>query len=126
MYKRQIDGYALAVKLNALGLPGVRFREAWFTPSFSKFSGELCGGCQVHVTDRAAFRPFAAMLHIVKTVRDLYPAEFAFHPDYFDKVMGTASVRTALEAGTAVDAIVETLGPGLQAFAALRQPYLLY
>ncbi len=121
-----IDGYALAVKLNALGLPGVRFREAWFTPSFSKFSGELCGGCQVHVTDRAAFRPFAAMLHIVKTVRDLYPAEFAFHPDYFDKVMGTASVRTALEAGTAVDAIVETLGPGLQAFAALRQPYLLY
>ena len=121
-----IDGYALAAKLNALGLPGVRFREAWFTPSFSKFSGELCGGCQVHVTDRAAFRPFAAMLHIVKTVRDLYPAEFDFHPDYFDKVMGTASVRTALEAGTAVDAIVETLGPGLQAFAALRQPYLLY
>jgi uncharacterized protein YbbC (DUF1343 family) len=121
-----IDGYALAAKLNALGLAGVRFREAWFTPSFSKFSGELCGGCQVHVTDRAAFRPFAAMLHIVKTVRDLYPAEFAFHPDYFDKVMGTASVRTALEAGTAVEAIVETFGPGLQAFAALRQAYLLY
>jgi uncharacterized protein YbbC (DUF1343 family) len=121
-----IDGYALAAKLNALGLPGVRFREAWFTPSFSKFGGELCGGCQIHVTDRAAFRPFVTMLHIVKTVRDTYPTAFAFHPDYFDKVMGTASVRTALEAGSDVEAIVETFGPGLQAFAALRQPYLLY
>jgi hypothetical protein len=56
-------------------------------------------GCQVHVTDRAAFRPFATMLHIVKTVRDAYPAEFAFHPDYFDKVMGTASVRAAPRPG---------------------------
>jgi len=121
-----IDGYTLAAKLNGLGLPGVRFREAWFTPAFSKFSGELCGGCQVHVTDRAAFRPFATMLHIVKTVRDTYPAAFAFHPDYFDKVMGNASVRTALEAGTDVAAIVETFGPGLQSFATLRQAYLLY
>src|SRR5512137_69271 len=51
-----IDGHALAAKLNGLGLPGVRFREAWFTPSFSKFQGQLCGGCQIHVTDRGAFR----------------------------------------------------------------------
>ena len=121
-----IDAYGLAAKLNALGLPGVRFREAWFTPYFSKFAGERCGGCQVHVTDRAAFKPLATVLHIVKTVRDAYPAEFAFHAGYFDKVMGTASVRTALEAGTGVAAILEALEPGLRAFAALRQPYLLY
>ena len=121
-----IDAYGLAAKLNALGLPGVRFREAWFTPYFSKFAGERCGGCQVHVTDRAAFRPFATMLHIVKTVRDAYPAEFAFHPDYFDKVMGTASVRAALEAGADVATVLETFEPGLRAFAALRQTYLLY
>jgi uncharacterized protein YbbC (DUF1343 family) len=121
-----IDACGLAGKLNALGLPGVRFREAWFTPYFSKFAGRLCGGCQVHVTDRAAFRPLATVLHIIKTVRDTYPAEFAFHADYFDKVMGTSSVRTALEAGTDVAAILESLEPGLRAFAALRQPYLLY
>jgi uncharacterized protein YbbC (DUF1343 family) len=121
-----IDACGLAGMLNALGLPGVRFREAWFTPYFSKFAGRLCGGCQVHVTDRAAFRPLATVLHIIKTVRDTYPAEFAFHADYFDMVMGTSSVRTALEAGTDVAAILESLEPGLRAFAALRQPYLLY
>lgn len=121
-----IDAYALSARLNALGLPGVRFREAWFTPYFSKFTGERCGGCQVHVTDRGAFRPFATMLHVVKTVRDTYPEEFAFHPAYFDKVMGNATVRRALEAGTDVASILEALEPGLRAFEELRRPYLLY
>jgi uncharacterized protein YbbC (DUF1343 family) len=121
-----IDGHALAARLNALDLPGVRFREAWFTPWFSKFQGELCGGCQVHVTDRRAFRSVAAVLHIISAVRSMYPDQFAFHADYFDKVMGTASIRKALEAGTDVTAILATLKPGLEAFAALRKPYLLY
>jgi uncharacterized protein YbbC (DUF1343 family) len=121
-----IDGNALAARLNALALPGVRFREAWFTPSFSKFEGQLCGGCQVHVTDRSAFRSVATVLHIIATVRAMYPEAFAFHLDYFDKVMGTASVRKALEAGTAVTTILANMQPGLDAFAALRKAYLLY
>ena len=121
-----IDGHAIAAKLNGLGLPGVRFREAWFTPSFSKFQGELCGGRQIHVTDRSAFRSVAAVLHIVQTVRAMYPDKFAFHESYFDKVMGTASVRKALEAGTDAAAIAAGWQTGLDAFAALRKPYLLY
>ncbi len=121
-----IDGHELAARLNALDLPGVRFREAWFTPWFSKFQGELCGGCQVHVTDRAAFRSVATVLHILRTVREMCPDEFAFHPTYFDKVMGTASVRKSLEAGETVATILANIRPGLEAFAALRRPYLLY
>ncbi len=64
-----IDGFELARRLNALGLEGVVFREAWFTPTFSKFAGELCGGVQVHVTDRHLYRPFASTLHLLKLVR---------------------------------------------------------
>lgn len=121
-----VDGHELTKRLNGLGLPGVIFREAWFTPVFSKFEGQLCGGCQIHVTDRNAFRSFAAALHIIKTVRDMYPDKFAFHADYFDKVMGTDKVRRALEAGEEVGAILESLETGLAAFAELRRPYLLY
>jgi uncharacterized protein YbbC (DUF1343 family) len=121
-----IDGFDLTSRLNALDLPGVAFREAWFTPSFSKFQGQLCGGCQLHVTDRNSFRSFATALSIIKTVRDMYPDRFEFHPDYFDKVMGTSRIREALEAGTPVRTIVEGLGPGLAAFAEMRKPYLLY
>ncbi len=121
-----IDGYDLARRLNALGIPGVLFREAWFTPSFSKFQGELCGGCQVHVTDRRRYRSVETVLHVIKAIRDAYPAKFEFHKDYFDKVMGTSDVREALEAGRPVREIVSGLEAGLAAFASLRRPYLLY
>ncbi len=32
---------------------------------------------------------------------DDYPKRFAFHPSYFDSIMGTARVREALESGAA-------------------------
>lgn len=121
-----IDGYVLAKKLNALGLPGVVFRELWFTPTFSKFQGQLCGGAQVHIMDRAAYRSVEAALHIIKTIRDTYPDEFEFHKEYFDKVMGTSKVREALERGTSVRVIVAEFKAGLEEFKALRKPYLLY
>jgi len=121
-----IDGFDLARKLDALGLPGVKFREAWFTPSFSKFAGESCGGAQVHVTDRNAYRPFETALHIVRTIREMYPDKFAFHADYFDKVMGMAKVREALEKSLPIAEIMKDYEPGLQAFAQARKAYLLY
>jgi uncharacterized protein YbbC (DUF1343 family) len=121
-----IDGLVLAQKLNGLCLPGVKFREAWFTPTFSKFSGQLCGGCQLHVTDRAAFRPMATTLTVLAVVRELYGDRLEFHAAYFDSVMGTASVRTALEGREPVARIVAGFQPGLDEFARLRQPFLLY
>lgn len=121
-----IDGYKLARELNELGLPGVYFRETWFTPSFSKFSGEPCGGAQVHVTDRNSYRPFETALRVVKTIREMYPDRFQFHADYFDKVMGTATVRDGLEKGLEITEIVRGYEPNLRTFAEVRKPYLLY
>lgn len=121
-----IDGFALAKKLNALGLPGVAFREQWFTPTFSKFKDELCGGCQMHVSDRDRYRPLETTLHVITTIRDMYPEKFRFHQSYFDKIMGTAKVRLAIEAGQSIAAIVNSWGSGLAAFAELRRPYLIY
>jgi len=121
-----IDGFELARRLNALALPGVTFREQWFTPTFSKFKEQLCGGCQIHITDRNAYRPLAATLHIIKVLREMYPAKFQFHEKYFDKIMGTASVRTAIEAGKGISEIVAGWTDGLARFDALRKPYLLY
>lgn len=120
-----IDGYELARDLNRLGLSGVTFREAWFTPSFSKHRGELCGGCQIHVTDREVFQPVAVTLFILKVVKDRYP-QFRFHADYFDKVMGTSQVRKALEDGMEVEEMVRRFDAGIEAFSKLRRQYLLY
>lgn len=121
-----IDGYVLARELNALRLAGARFREAWFTPTFSKFAGERCGGCQLHVTDRQAFRPVATALAILQTVKRLHADKFQLHASYFDKVMGTATVREAIERGDPTGDIVARFEPGLRAFAEQRKPFLLY
>ena len=121
-----IDGYVLARELNALALPGVRFREAWFTPTFSKFAGQRCGGCQLHVTDREIFRSVATTLGILQTVRRLYGAKLELHADYFDKVMGTSLVREAFERGEPWEEIAAAWEPGLAEFAKLREPFLLY
>ncbi len=121
-----IDGALLAEKLNALGIAGVTFREAWFTPTFSKFQGELCGGAQIHVTNRSAYRPVATTLRIIRTIRDAYPEKFGFHAEYFDKIMGTSSVRESIERAEPIEGIVAAWKTGLDAFMDLRRPYLLY
>lgn len=121
-----IDGFVLANKLNSLNLPGVKFREVWFTPTFSKFSGQQCGGCQLHVTNRDAYQSIATTLSILATIKQLYGDKLEFHAKYFDHVLGTSMVREALERGESVEKIVAAYQPGLNAFAKMREPYLLY
>lgn len=121
-----IDGRVLAEALNALDLPGAKFREAWFTPTFSKFQGELCGGAQIHVVDRGTFRSFAATLHILRTLIDMHPDEFHFYEEYFDKIMGTSRVRKDLESGRRVEYILAEIEEEVAAFSERRRSYLLY
>jgi uncharacterized protein YbbC (DUF1343 family) len=121
-----IDGYRLTRALNALKLPGVIFREAWFTPTFSKFAGERCSGCQLHVTDRNRFQPVATTLAMLQIVLTTYGTKLELHAGYFDHVLGTAQVREALLRGDHFEKIVDSFAPGLKTFAAEREPFLLY
>ena len=121
-----IDGHILTKKINHINLPGVTFSEAWFTPTFSKYNGELCGGTQIHVLDRDIFRPFESSLHIIKTIRDMYPDQFKFHAGYFDKIMGTKIIRQAIDSGMRIEEIVKEHEKQLEEFDKLRKPYLLY
>lgn len=121
-----IDGYALAKELNALGLPGVKFREAWFTPTFSKHSGKMCGGVQIHVTDREAYKPFETTLYTIETVKRLYPENLTFDVHYFDRLAGNSWIRESLERGVPVQQIVERYTEDLEAFESMSGEYLLY
>ncbi|PYJ41686.1 MAG: DUF1343 domain-containing protein, partial [Verrucomicrobia bacterium] len=78
-----IDAERLCSELNALRLPSVFFRENYSQPTFHKFAGELCGGAQIHVTDRNAFRPFQTGIEVIRCIRKLYPGQFAWkQPPY--------------------------------------------
>jgi uncharacterized protein YbbC (DUF1343 family) len=120
-----IDG-RWAAAANGLGLPGVRFREAYFAPVFSKFQGRTVGGVQVHVHDRAAFDPVRTGIALLVTARRSWDG-FAWRPDnWIDKLTGSARVRTMIDAGADTDEVVEGWESELAAFRRTRRQYLLY
>ncbi len=128
-----LDGEALARALNARGLPGVRFRPTEFVPSAGKHADELCSGVQVHVLDRAAFRPVATGLHLIAAARRQAPECFAFlssswegRPPHFDLLIGTAAMRPALAAGEDPSALMADWDEICARWEAARRPYLLY
>src|SRR6266481_4567280 len=59
-----------AASLNRRGLGGVVFRPAVFEPTFHKHAKETCGGCQLHVIDRHAFRPVLAAVLLIEAFRN--------------------------------------------------------
>ncbi|MGV3533134.1 MAG: exo-beta-N-acetylmuramidase NamZ family protein [Chthoniobacteraceae bacterium] len=79
-----IDAEHLAQTLNQLALPGVFFREAYFQPTFHKFAGELCGGVQIHVTDRDTYLPFRTAMEILRHVLERYAANFEWKPPPYE------------------------------------------
>ncbi|MFF8832802.1 exo-beta-N-acetylmuramidase NamZ domain-containing protein [Streptomyces sp. NPDC015131] len=111
---------------NALELPGLRFREAYFTPSFSKFQGRTVGGVQLHVHDRAAFDPVRTGIGLLVTARRSWSG-FAWRADHWiDKLTGSARVRTLIDAGADTDEVVGAWRADLAAFRAVRRRYLMY
>lgn len=73
----------LVGRLQECRLPGVLFRPLHFLPAFQKYAGKLCGGAQIHVTERERFKPFKTVAAILRTVRELYPKYFSWNgPPY--------------------------------------------
>ncbi|WP_189936943.1 exo-beta-N-acetylmuramidase NamZ family protein [Streptomyces aurantiogriseus] len=120
-----IDG-RWAAMLNELGLPGAHFREAYFTPTFSKFQGRTVGGVQIHVHDRDAYDPVRTGVALLVTAKKAWSG-FAWRSDHWiDRLTGSTSVRTAIDAGAGVDEVVAGWQPELAAFRRVRREYLLY
>ncbi|MER5518299.1 DUF1343 domain-containing protein [Streptomyces sp. NPDC002763] len=115
-----------AAAVNGLGLPGVRFREAYFAPTFSKFQGRTVGGVQLHVHDRAAYDPVRTGIALLVTAKKVW-GDFAWRPDdWIDKLTGSTTVRTMTDAGAGTDEIVGAWQDELAAFRRIRKEFLLY
>ncbi|MEV8535059.1 DUF1343 domain-containing protein [Streptomyces sp. NPDC051211] len=111
---------------NGLGLPGVWFREAYFTPTFSKFAGKTCGGVRILVHDREVFDPVRAGIGLLVTARRTWSG-FAWRPDHWiDRLTGSDRVRRLVDAGAGVEEIAADWAAGLARFSAVRETYLLY
>jgi uncharacterized protein YbbC (DUF1343 family) len=130
-----IDGERLADAMNARGLPGVHFRTAFFEPTFHKHAKQTSGGCQVHVLDRRRFRPVRTAVELMSEFRRQDPARFPWRePPYeyedrkqpIDILYGSDRLRTVLDAGEDVGALVAGWKADEEAFRRTREKYLLY
>jgi uncharacterized protein YbbC (DUF1343 family) len=120
-----VDG-RWAAAANALRLPGVHFREAYFAPTFSKFQGTTVGGVQIHVHDRAAYDPVRTGIGLLVTAKRVWNG-FAWRSDnWIDKLTGSTRVRTMIDAGATTDEVVAGWRQELAAFRKVRREHLLY
>jgi uncharacterized protein YbbC (DUF1343 family) len=130
-----IEAESFARDMNALTLPGAYFRPAVFEPTFQKHARQPCGGCQIHVTDRTAFKPVLTGVALIAMFHRANPSTFAWRqPPYeyehdkmpIDILAGSAQLRQQIETGVPTADIAAGWQDDEAAFRRLREKYLLY
>lgn len=130
-----IDGERFSDAMNGLGLPGVIFRAVFFEPTFHKHAKTLCGGCQIHVTDRNRFRPMRTAVEMLDEFHNEAPAqpiwrdapyEYEAVKPPIDILYGSDRLRGAIDGRKGVGRIVADWAPDEEAFRDAREKYLLY
>jgi len=121
--------------LNEFRLPGVVFRPLSFQPTFQKHANKLCGGAQIHVTDRERFKPFKTGVAVLKAIHNTYPRDLVWkQPPYeyeeinlpIDILAGTDRLRREIEAWTELPAMEWWWKEEARRFEKTRKKYLLY
>jgi uncharacterized protein YbbC (DUF1343 family) len=130
-----IEPKRLADELNGRGLPGVTFVPTYFRPQFQKHRGEVCGGVELLLTDRAAFQSYRTGVELLAAVHRLWPNRFAWReaPYEFvsdrpaiDLLTGGPECRQAIESGEGLEAWIAGWIQDERAFRDERREILLY
>jgi len=130
-----IDAERFAAAMNGAGLAGAYFRPAGFEPTFQKHAQQPCGGCQIHVTDRAAFKPVITGVALIDMFRRSDPSRFAWRqPPYeyehdkmpIDILAGSDLLRKQVESGMPMRDVAASWAEDEAAFRKLREPFLMY
>lgn len=109
------------------------FREAYFTPTFSKFQNKVCGGVQVHITKPHEVDAIRVAVEMLVAAKALYP-EFEWRKDswdtarpyWIDKLTGSTRLRTQIDDGVSADTVIATWRSELAEWNRRRRAYLLY
>ena len=130
-----IDARALADGMNEAALPGAWFRPVGFEPTFQKHARQACGGCQIHVTDRRAYKPVLTGVALLAGYRRLDRARFAWRqPPYeyeltkqpIDILAGSDRLRRQIDADMPAREIAASWDDEVRQFQGVREKFLLY
>ena len=130
-----LDPHALAEQVGRGLGDGLALRPCHFEPTFQKHQGEVCGGAQLHVTDRDRLRSVRAAVALLAACRAVGPDPFPWRPppyEYEERLMpidilwGDDGLRTGIDAGAGPDEILDGVDAELTRFSAEVEPDLLY
>ena len=130
-----LDGRQYCESLNALNLPGVRFRALQFEPTFHKFAQTVCEGAFVHVLDRDVFEPVLTYVAIMQEAIRLSgeafqwkapPYEYEYIKLPIDILAGNSWLRMAIEDLAPLDSIRDRFRQECEGFNPIRLAHCLY
>jgi len=128
-----INSGELINNLKALGIEGLEFSPSSFTPvsikgkaTHPKYEGIKCYGVIFRLTDKTKFNALEFGVYLIYTLIKLYPDDFKFKDEYFDKLAGTNKLRKDFLAGRNPSAIIKSWKSELEEFNLIRKKYLLY
>ena len=131
-----IDAHPLVEALADEKLPGVLFRPQYFKPTFQKCAGKICGGVQLHVTDRNSFKPLLTGIAVIRTIAQLFPKIFQWRTEPYEFVSDRLAIdllyghpefrETLLPQNRTLTEIEESWQTDLANFQGIRKNYLYY
>lgn len=127
-----IDAEKLAERLNALGIPGVRFRPIHYKPYYGLFKATNLNGVETYITDFDAAPLTLVQFYVMQELAAMYPSHKPFanatatRLSMFDKVVGSKKLRPTFRAKYRVDDILPLWNRDLTSFKSLKSKYHLY
>ena len=131
-----INAEVFAKTLNNENLPGLFFRPQYFKPQFQKWSGEVCGGVQLHIIERNKIKPLATSISMLFLIKKLYPNDFSWRTEPYefvndrlaiDLLYGNSTLREAIESGNlSIKKLESSWEEDIKVFSSQREACLIY
>ena len=130
-----IKSSTLAKKLNSQKYPGIHFQEFHFQPFFGRYTGEICHGVRLIITDTKTYMPITTQFLIMGIIKSLYPKQFLegrknlseSSKKMFDMTCGTTKISEIIDNETYFAwKLKELNNKSRKMFAEKRKKYLIY
>lgn len=128
-----IDAGKFAERMNALNLPGTKFRPIHVKPFYGTGKGENLQGVQFYVDDVPGSSLTLIQFYAMQELAKLYPEKRIFDTatdksrfDMFDKVCGTDKIRTLFSKNYQVSDMIDYWNKDADAFKEKAKKYYLY
>jgi uncharacterized protein YbbC (DUF1343 family) len=121
-----INSYSILEEFEQKGLSfsGLKFNATKFTPSSSTYANQRIDGFKLDITDRNKVRSFDAMVHLLATIKKLYPNDIKYNG--MKRSFGSSLLTDMMDDKYTPEQVLSIVSENQEKFKPIRQKYLLY